>query len=94
MIDNKIVNNGQTRQRITMAVLGIKMDNLREDVRDIKVTLKDHCEADEEWRGVHNREISLMKSEIAVLKVKAGAWGMAGGAIPLIIMIAIDLLKG
>ena len=92
MVDDNA--NGPTRQRVTIAVLGTKMDNLIASVAELKTALKGHCEADEKWRAAHFIEISTMKSEIAVLQIKAGAWGMAGGAIPLIIMVLIDLLRG
>jgi len=92
MIDDNA--NGPTRQRVTIAVLDTKMDNVIASVAELKTALRERREADEKWRAAHFIEISTMKSEIAVLKIKAGAWGMAGGAIPLVIMILIDLLRG
>ena len=35
-----------------------------------------------------------VREEIAKLKVKSGIWGMIGGAIPVLIGIALWLLKG
>jgi hypothetical protein len=90
MTDNEINNKTQRQMlmdlTVSAAVQGSKLDT-------VITTLKEHCENEAEWRETHNTTISVMKSEIAVLKIKAGAWGMAGGAIPLIIMILIDLLR-
>ena len=38
--------------------------------------------------------LGQIRTDIATLKVKAGIWGLAGGAIPLLIMIVIDAVKG
>jgi hypothetical protein len=38
-------------------------------------------------------EISLVKIEIAMLKVKAGVWGLVAGAIPVAIGIVLQILK-
>lgn len=39
------------------------------------------------------REITLLKIEIAKLKVKSGIWGAIGGAVPLAVGLAIWLIK-
>jgi len=38
------------------------------------------------------KEISLVRVEIAMLKVKSGVWGAAGAMIPVGIMLAMQLL--
>lgn len=38
------------------------------------------------------REVVKVQIDIATLKVKAGIWGLIGGAIPVVITIAIYLL--
>lgn len=39
------------------------------------------------------REMSLIRAEIAALKVKAGFWGAAGAAIPVLVLLAVQLLS-
>ena len=38
------------------------------------------------------REVGKVHTEIATLKVKAGIWGATGAAIPVLVMLAIQLL--
>ena len=38
------------------------------------------------------REISAVHTEIATLKAKAGLWGAIGAAVPVLLMLAIQLL--
>ena len=38
------------------------------------------------------KEISTVHTEIATLKAKAGLWGAVGAAIPVLLMLAIQLL--
>lgn len=46
-----------------------------------------------EWLDCHfnklQEQITLVRIEIAKLKVKSGIWGIIGGCIPVAIMIAI-----
>ena len=44
-----------------------------------------------ELKGLRE-EVSNIKQEIAMLKVKSGMWGALAGAIPVIIMLAIQAL--
>jgi hypothetical protein len=39
------------------------------------------------------KEIGGMKSEIAVLHVKAGLWGVFGGALPVVVLLLLETLK-
>ena len=39
------------------------------------------------------KELAKIKAEIAALQVKAGIWGAAAGAIPVIIMLIINAVK-
>jgi len=41
-----------------------------------------------------NNNVTEIKVEIATLKVKSGLWGAAAGTIPVVIAIAIALIKG
>ncbi len=41
----------------------------------------------------HNTLLSEIKSQIATLKVKAGIWGLIGGAIPVVVGLAIWIIK-
>lgn len=40
-----------------------------------------------------HRHMSEIQVEIAMLKVKAGIWGVIGGAIPVVLFIVLDVLK-
>ena len=50
-------------------------------------------EKEREWLECHfnkvNDKITKILVEIAVLKVKSGIWGVIGGTIPVVILIAI-----
>lgn len=52
-----------------------------ENIQDNKSETKDQA-----------KEIGKLREEIAVLKVKAGVWGLVGGAIPVAIFIALRAL--
>jgi hypothetical protein len=39
------------------------------------------------------KDIGRVRTEIATLKVKAGLWGGAGAAIPVLLMLAIQLIQ-
>ena len=41
-----------------------------------------------------NRELTNMRVEIGMLKVKSGVWGVIGGVIPVTIAIIIAAIKG
>lgn len=41
-----------------------------------------------------DKELKCLNRAVAGLKVKAGIWGLMGGAIPVIIGLAIYILKG
>lgn len=65
--------NGHTAQRITNAILGVKMDNLSDDVQDIKETLKDHCKADEKWRSGMSQRMRDVEIDQRELKTELRA---------------------
>jgi hypothetical protein len=48
------------------------------------------------WIDCHfskmQEQITLVRIELAKLKVKSGVWGVIGGAIPVIILVAIYLI--
>ena len=46
----------------------------------------------EERRTIMENQVKI-RSDIATLKVKAGLWGLAGGAIPVAVMIAVGLIR-
>lgn len=37
--------------------------------------------------------LNRVEIEIAMLKVKSGAWGLMGGAVPVVIMLLVEFLK-
>jgi len=39
------------------------------------------------------REIGVLRTELATLKVKSGVWGAAGAMVPVAIMLIIQLLR-
>jgi len=39
-------------------------------------------------------KIDIISTDIAVLKIKAGLWGLIGGALPILIALAIYFLSG
>jgi hypothetical protein len=51
-----------------------------------------------EWlRGSHEKlqeSVSLLREDVAALKVKAGVWGLIAGAIPAAVLIILLLIKG
>jgi hypothetical protein len=48
---------------------------------------------DDKIDTIKDGHISPLKIEIAMLKVKSGIWGLIGGAIPVILMVLVELLK-
>ena len=48
---------------------------------------------DDKIDKIKDEHISPVKVEIAMLKVKAGVWGLIGGAIPVVMMVLLELLK-
>lgn len=46
-------------------------------------------EMTEQIANIHKDDIPNLKIEVAMLKVKAGIWGLMGGAIPLVITILL-----
>lgn len=42
---------------------------------------------------IKDEQISQLKIEIAMLKVKAGVWGLLGGALPVIIFIGQEFIQ-
>ena len=63
MVDDNV--NGQVRQRVSNALLGLKMDHLSEQVDDIRTTLKDHCEGEEKWRSTVDVRLRGVETEQA-----------------------------
>lgn len=50
-------------------------------------------ELSDEIQQIHKDEITPIKIEIAQLKIKAGVWGLMGGAIPALIIILLKYLQ-
>lgn len=40
-----------------------------------------------------NKQLSDIRVEIAMLKVKSGLWGMAGAAVPVALALIVEFLK-
>lgn len=40
------------------------------------------------------REVVLLRVGVAKLSVKCGVWGLVGGSIPVLIMLAIIVIRG
>lgn len=66
--------------RATIAVLDVKLDNLRADVRDIKTTLKEHCRSEEIWREKMDHRMNAVETEQARQKERLSIWA-AGQAL-------------
>jgi len=47
---------------------------------------------DKKIEKLKDDQISKLKVEIAMLKVKAGIWGVMGGAIPVLVLLAKEML--
>ena len=60
-----------------------RLDGLSTEIKEVKAEL----------HNMQTEEIGKLKIEIAMLKVKAGAWGAVSGAIPAAV-IAIYFLVG
>ncbi len=65
------------------------MDEWREYQKLVLSELRRHNEFLEEC----DKSINGIKLELAMLNVKSGVWGLLGGIIPVLILIALDLLK-
>jgi len=48
---------------------------------------------DNKVTSIKDQQISQLKIEIAMLKVKSGVWGLIGGLIPIVIVVALELAK-
>ena len=48
---------------------------------------------DDKLSAIKDDHITPLKVEIAMLQVKSGMWDMIGGAIPVILMVLIEVLK-
>jgi hypothetical protein len=59
--------------------------------------LNTNIEGMETRHSVHRedvaKELGGLKSEIAVLQVKAGLWGVFGGALPVVVLLLLETLK-
>lgn len=49
---------------------------------------------DDRITHLYEREITTIKVELAMLKVKSGLWGAAAGLIPTGLLVVYTLLKG
>lgn len=47
----------------------------------------------QDWMGKVSKEQRRLSDEVATLKVKATLWGLTGGLIPVVVMIAVQALK-
>jgi hypothetical protein len=52
------------------------------------------AELDTKFDSLKDDQISKLKIEIAMLKVKSGVWGSIGGLIPVVIFFAVEIFKG
>ena len=53
---------------------------------------------EQEWLNNHfakiQEQLTLIRIDVAKLKVKSGIWGVIGGCVPVIILIAIYFIRG
>ena len=68
------------RLHTTLEALDEKIDKVKDALDDKVNKIKDE-------------QISELKVEIAQLKIKSSLWGAAGGAIPVLILLVIEILK-
>ena len=54
--------------------------------------LKELERLNEHYEGMR-KEVGKIHTEVATLKARAGLWGAAGAAIPVLLMLAIQLLQ-
>ena len=64
----------------TVQAVDEKIDN-KIDSLDIKIN------------DIKDNVITPLKVELAMLKVKSGIWGLIGGAIPVILLVLVEILK-
>lgn len=48
---------------------------------------------DSKINDIKDNVITPLKVELAMLKVKSGVWGLVGGAIPVILLVLVEILK-
>jgi len=51
-------------------------------------------EVDDKLNKIRNEDLAGIRSEIAVLKMKAGIWGAAAGLVPGVAVMIFVILKG
>lgn len=68
------------------AVIRYQLSELKADIAALSTQLtKNHAE--------NQVMYTQMKVDIAMLQVKAGVWGIIGGAIPVLLMLLVSWLK-
>ena len=86
-------NNGN----VTVAILGVKLDNLsaelRDDLRELKQTLKDHCESEIRWRDAYISRLNAIELEQTRQKERLGIWAGLHGAYTTIAAIFASLIR-
>ncbi len=71
----------------TIENLEDKIEVVRDDFSRKVETLKD------EFTKNFNEELRKIQVDIAMLQVKSGVWGLVGGLIPILIYVAMELLR-
>ena len=63
------------------------------DWKDYQLLILNELERHDNLLNSQGKEINNLKPENAILKIKSGLWGIAAGAIPVIIALALNALK-
>jgi len=70
-----------------------ELERLDRDMTALSKQMEDnHRELSGDIHNMRSKEISDMKVEIALLKMKAGVWGLLGAAIPIAIAIILKIV--
>jgi GTPase involved in cell partitioning and DNA repair len=92
---SKYVLKELERLNACIFVIDAKLDKTLEDIVTIKGLAKEYEKALEDLKKnqiIISDKLDKVSSEVVALKIKAGAWGLLAGAIPVIILIAVQLL--
>lgn len=66
------------------------VNNLAEEIKQLREENHDRLD---EAKADFNAKLGVMQVNIAMLQVKAGVWGLIGGAIPVVIAILVEMLR-
>jgi hypothetical protein len=82
-----------TRLNANQASMGERLQEMKSEI-DAKTSKlgQDIQSSLTSMRSDSNKEISDIKVELAMLRVKAGLWGAVGAAIPILITLAVGFI--